>query len=33
MDRTLADFFKKRGREKRPPNYTQGVDFMDHDLL
>ena len=21
------------GREKGPPNYTLGVDFLDHDLL
>ena len=21
------------GREKGPPNYNQGVDFLDHDVL
>ena len=32
----LADFLFKNsnwGRGKGPPNYTPGVDFLDHDLL
>ena len=31
-----ADFLKKNdhwGRKKGPPNYTPGVDFLDHALL
>ena len=31
-----ADYFRKNihwGREKGPQNYTQRVDFFDHDLL
>ena len=33
---TQLTFFEKKfnwGREKGPPNYTPGVDFLDHDLL